>query len=102
MKHHRRVSVLVALIASGCSVAQVEHVAMSDLPSISSDAMLTDIHQLASDEFEGRAPGTKGEQKASPHSIPIQEWTSLANLRATASRSATSIRTTITTRLRMM
>jgi Zn-dependent M28 family amino/carboxypeptidase len=35
---------------------------MADLPNISTDAILTDIRKLSSDEFEGRAPGSKGEQ----------------------------------------
>ena len=35
---------------------------MADLPSISTDAILADIRKLSSDEFEGRAPGSKGEQ----------------------------------------
>jgi Zn-dependent M28 family amino/carboxypeptidase len=35
---------------------------MADLPDINTDNILADIRKLASDEFEGRAPGTKGEQ----------------------------------------
>jgi Zn-dependent M28 family amino/carboxypeptidase len=35
---------------------------MSELPDINTDAVLADIRTLSSDEFEGRAPGTKGEQ----------------------------------------
>lgn len=34
---------------------------LAELPDISTDAILGDIKQLASDEFEGRAPGSKGE-----------------------------------------
>ena len=37
-------------------------IAMADLPNISTDAILNDIKKLSSDEFEGRKPGTKGEQ----------------------------------------
>src|SRR5262249_22379975 len=32
-----------------------------DLPPIDTQAVLTDIKKLSSDEFEGRGPGTKGE-----------------------------------------
>ena len=34
---------------------------MSDFPAINTDRMLQDIQKLSSDEFEGRAPGSKGE-----------------------------------------
>jgi len=34
---------------------------LSDLPNVSADAILADIGKLASDEFEGRAPGSNGE-----------------------------------------
>jgi hypothetical protein len=37
---------------------------MSDLPHISTEAMLADIRKLSSGEFEGRAPGGKGEELA--------------------------------------
>ena len=34
---------------------------LADLPNLSTDAILADTRKLASDEFEGRAPGSKGE-----------------------------------------
>jgi Zn-dependent M28 family amino/carboxypeptidase len=34
---------------------------LADFPNVSTDAILADTRQLASDEFEGRAPGSKGE-----------------------------------------
>ena len=34
---------------------------LADFPNVSTDAILTDTRKLASDEFEGRAPGSKGE-----------------------------------------
>src|SRR5262249_25738893 len=37
-------------------------IAMKDLPDIDQKAVLADITKLASNEFEGRAPGSKGEQ----------------------------------------
>ncbi len=36
-------------------------VPLKDLPTINTDAVLADIRTLSSDEFAGRAPGTKGE-----------------------------------------
>jgi len=37
-------------------------VTLASLPKINIDAVLADTRKLSSDEFEGRAPGTKGEQ----------------------------------------
>jgi len=36
--------------------------AMAQLPDVDTNAVLTHIETLSSDEFEGRAPGTKGEE----------------------------------------
>ena len=38
------------------------HVPIGELPSIDSNALLEHTRKLSSDEFEGRAPGTKGEE----------------------------------------
>ena len=58
-----RFVLLIALVAASCAApAPSGPLTLADLPDISTDAMLTDIKKLASDEFEGRAPGTKGEQ----------------------------------------
>ena len=55
--------VLVALAAACSRPSQpAGPLAMSDLPNISTDAILADTRKLSSDEFEGRAPGTKGEE----------------------------------------
>jgi Zn-dependent M28 family amino/carboxypeptidase len=56
--------ILVALVfAASCAApAPSGPLTMADLPNISTDAILTDIRKLSSDEFEGRAPGSKGEQ----------------------------------------
>src|SRR5689334_17007577 len=35
---------------------------IGQLPAIDLDALLTHVKMLSSDEFEGRAPGTKGEE----------------------------------------
>ena len=52
----------VFVLAAGCAAAPTGPVAMSELPNINTDAILADIRKLSSDEFEGRAPGSKGEQ----------------------------------------
>ncbi len=58
--------VFAALLgASGCSStppAPAGPVPVAKLPNINTDAVLADIKKLSSDEFEGRLPGTKGEQ----------------------------------------
>jgi Zn-dependent M28 family amino/carboxypeptidase len=38
------------------------HVAIGQLPAIDTNALLQHTRKLSSDEFEGRAPGTKGEE----------------------------------------
>src|SRR4051794_27676506 len=38
------------------------HAPIGQLPSIDNDALLAHTKVLSSDEFEGRAPGTKGEE----------------------------------------
>jgi Zn-dependent M28 family amino/carboxypeptidase len=57
-------SVALVALAAACSAPSqpAGPVAMSDLPNISTDAILADTRKLSSDEFEGRAPGTKGEE----------------------------------------
>jgi Zn-dependent M28 family amino/carboxypeptidase len=50
---------LVALTAAGC--AKPGPVAMAQLPEIDTAAVLARTRSLSSDEFEGRAPGSKGE-----------------------------------------
>ncbi|HYN06523.1 MAG TPA: M28 family metallopeptidase [Vicinamibacterales bacterium] len=59
-----RFLLLIVLLGAACTAppASTGALALSDLPNISTDAMLADIRKLSSDEFEGRAPGTKGEQ----------------------------------------
>ena len=58
------VSSLSLLIAAACTSTPAAPPApktLADLPEISADAILADTKKLASDEFEGRAPGSKGE-----------------------------------------
>src|SRR6185295_7133889 len=65
---------VLAAIAAGCSSepktsaparlspSTSQHAAIGQLPPIDVDAMLAHTKTLSSDEFEGRAPGTKGEE----------------------------------------
>ena len=60
-----RACLLVALgLTAACSSTAPPPAALklADMPVLDSAAMLDDIRQLSSDEFEGRAPGTKGEE----------------------------------------
>src|SRR5262245_6081050 len=66
----------IALAAAACSNSEsrpagtaapgprpvVQRVPSGDLPDVDTDAVLTHIKTLSSDEFEGRGPGTKGEE----------------------------------------
>jgi Zn-dependent M28 family amino/carboxypeptidase len=60
MKLHRYLFSLVVL-AAGCAATPSGPVPMTELPEINTDAIMADIRKLSSDEFEGRAPGSKGE-----------------------------------------
>jgi Zn-dependent M28 family amino/carboxypeptidase len=51
---------LVVLPAAGCTKSG--RVAMAQLPDVDTAAVLSHTKVLSSDEFEGRAPGTKGEE----------------------------------------
>jgi len=52
----------MVVLASGCAAEPSGPTAMSDLPDINTEAVLADIRKVSSDEFEGRAPGSKGEE----------------------------------------
>jgi Zn-dependent M28 family amino/carboxypeptidase len=55
--------IAMTLVSASCAApAPSGPLTMADLPNINTDAILTDIRKLSSDEFEGRAPGSKGEQ----------------------------------------
>jgi len=65
--HLKHAVIALALVASACSQeptapAASQKIAMKDLPAINTDLALADIKKLSSDEFEGRAPGSKGEE----------------------------------------
>lgn len=53
---------VIALAALACGCARRPSSPDSALNSISGDRMLTDIRELSSDQFEGRGPGSKGEE----------------------------------------
>jgi len=63
-------SFIVMVLAVGCSSGSsgssgtppAAALKVADMPALDGAAMLADIKQLSSDEFEGRAPGTKGEE----------------------------------------
>ena len=40
----------------------MQRVPIGELPDVDTDAVLAHIKTLSSDEFEGRGPGTKGEE----------------------------------------
>lgn len=52
---------LVFTSAIACAPEPKGPIALKDLPDIDTTLALNDIKKLASDEFEGRAPGSKGE-----------------------------------------
>ena len=63
----RSLSLIPLLVAAACTSAPPPPPAappqktLAERPDISADAILADTKKLASDEFEGRAPGSKGE-----------------------------------------
>jgi Zn-dependent M28 family amino/carboxypeptidase len=52
---------LLALLAASCSAAPSKPLSVAEMPAINTDVVLSDVKKLSSNEFEGRAPGTKGE-----------------------------------------
>jgi Zn-dependent M28 family amino/carboxypeptidase len=72
----RFTAALLCVVAAGCSQSKpqpaaeapppppvTQHVPIGQLPSIDIDAVLAHTKVLSSDEFEGRAPGTAGEER---------------------------------------
>ena len=59
----RALSLAAMVLAAACSETPPRAaLKLAEMPSLDSTVMLTDIRRLSSDEFEGRAPGTKGEE----------------------------------------
>ena len=57
-----RISCVLALAALACGCARGPSAPDAAVNSLSGDRMLEHIRKLSSDEFEGRGPGSKGEQ----------------------------------------
>jgi Zn-dependent M28 family amino/carboxypeptidase len=51
-----------AVIAAACAAVPTPPSRVADLPDIAAAAVLRHIETLAADEFEGRAPGSRGEE----------------------------------------
>src|SRR2546421_2865595 len=61
----KRLAVLLLVVLAGaCSKAPAaaEQVPLAQLPSVDPQAVLAHTRVLSSDEYEGRGPGTKGEE----------------------------------------
>jgi Zn-dependent M28 family amino/carboxypeptidase len=59
---NKRTALLTAMAMLAGACAKSGSVPMSQLPDIDANAVLANTKVLSSDEFEGRAPGTKGEE----------------------------------------
>src|SRR6187455_1658052 len=57
----KRPLLLAVALTAACAPAPAKPMVMADFPAINTDRVLQDIQKLSSDEFEGRAPGSKGE-----------------------------------------
>jgi len=59
----KRLLIVPVLFAFACAGATepAKPLTLAQLPDINTDRVLTDIRNLSSDEYEGRAPGSKGE-----------------------------------------
>jgi Zn-dependent M28 family amino/carboxypeptidase len=70
---HKLIPVLIAALAAGCNNAPTPaavpaappaaKIAVADMPKTTANGMLEHIKMLSSDDFQGRAPGTPGEEK---------------------------------------
>jgi Zn-dependent M28 family amino/carboxypeptidase len=58
----RRLLLAFTALAAACASQPAGPIPVAELPDIDSGAVLEHIQTLASDEFEGRAPGTRGEE----------------------------------------
>jgi Zn-dependent M28 family amino/carboxypeptidase len=59
----RSLALTLTVLATACASAPPPPATVADLPDIDAGAALQHIRTLASDEFEGRAPGSNGETK---------------------------------------
>jgi Zn-dependent M28 family amino/carboxypeptidase len=58
-----------ALCSTACSANAVRNLTLAEMPAIHIDRVLADIRVLASDDFGGRAPGSRGEELTVAHLI---------------------------------
>jgi Zn-dependent M28 family amino/carboxypeptidase len=58
----KRSLLLAVVFGAACAPAPAKPLVLADLPAINTDRILQDIRKMSSDEFEGRAPGSKGEE----------------------------------------
>ncbi len=57
-----RLLLVATICAAACSTTPAGPVPLNRLPDLDTSTVLTDIKKLSSDEFEGRLPGSKGEE----------------------------------------
>jgi hypothetical protein len=57
---NRRAVLLIVSMATGC--AKAGSLTLSQMPDVDMNVAMGHIKVLSSDEYEGRAPGTKGEE----------------------------------------
>jgi len=58
----RHLVLFAAAFVGACSSQPPPPLKLAEMPAIDTDAVLADIRKLSSDEFGGRAPGSKGEE----------------------------------------
>lgn len=57
-----RIPLVALVLAAACSSRSSGPLPVEQLPNLDTAVVLTDIKKLSSDEFEGRLPGSKGEE----------------------------------------
>jgi len=58
----RATVVVLVLVLAGCAAGRADREVAQSVPLIDPERLLGHVRVLASDEFEGRAPGTRGEE----------------------------------------
>src|SRR5262245_4229731 len=60
---------ITTLIVAACASEPPKPLTLAQMPNVDGNAALADIKKLASDEFEGRQPGSKGEELTAQYLI---------------------------------